>query len=854
MLNLLLNLLLGEWEIFMLSDLNPVAHKNSSVVVGKARFQMLTDRLIRLEWAEDGVFEDRATLTVVNRRLPPLAFTLKEHANGELTIDTGALKLTYRPSERPFEQDDLTVSFPCVGKKMQWYPGKVCKSNLKGATRSLDNCDGDRCKQGTVELCDGYISRDGWAVVDDSASLVLSETGSGMPWIVSRAVGQRRDLYLLAYGHDYTTALRDAARVFGRQPLPPRFTLGYWWSRYGAYTDRDLEQLGDCFDELGIPLDVLVIDMDWQKEGWTGYTWDRTRFPDPREFLRWCKTKDLKVTLNLHPANGVGRHAQAFKAMCRELDLNPDTTEHIPFDCTNRRFMEAYFKILHHPQEEAGVDFWWLDWQQGKVSKMPGLDPLPWLNHLHWYNMAQRANRKRPLIFSRFGGTGRYPIGFSGYTSISWNSLAYQPYFTASGANVLYGYWSHDIGGHMDPQGRPSDPELYLRWLQFGVYSPILRTHTSKLPQEERRPFTFPSPHNFLMRDLIRLRHTLAPYIYTENRRCFDTAISLVRPMYYDWPEVTSAYKAREQYMFGDQMLVAPVIQPGDDHGQAVCEVWLPEASWIDTATGERLEGAKKFKRRYLLNEIPVFVRPGAVIPCQPCKPRLEPGPYRALDISIHPGPGGNYLLYEDDGVSQDYLQGQFAMVPINHQYKGKKRTIVIGPSRGDYQGFEKKRAVRLRLHGCLPPARILAMGADLTWSLRPSALRWSYDGNGADVLINLPDLDITRKNEIVVTWELEDNTTQVEGLKGLFRRLEQVRELQPNLRPLTHAIQTGNRIERHPAATLEELQILRETFPEIAKQLKKQAKKDEKALELLKRARKQFALLLQTKGVLSDQ
>jgi alpha-glucosidase (family GH31 glycosyl hydrolase) len=204
-------------------------------------------------------------------------------------------------------------------------------------------------------------------------------------------------------------------------------------------------------------LSVCIVDMDWhvtdtgnQSSGWTGYTWNRALFPDPPAFIAELHRRGLKTALNLHPAEGIHPHEAQYAALARALGLDPEAQEPIPFNIVDPDFTRHYFELLHHPQEADGVDFWWMDWQQGELTGLPGLDPLWWLNHLHFYDLG-RDDRKRPFVFSRWGGLGnhRYPIGFSGDTVVSWDSLAFQPRFTATAANVNYGWWSHDIGGHM---------------------------------------------------------------------------------------------------------------------------------------------------------------------------------------------------------------------------------------------------------------------------------------------------------------------------------------------------------------------------------------------------------------------
>ncbi|MDD5729341.1 MAG: glycoside hydrolase family 31 protein, partial [Victivallales bacterium] len=465
--------------------------EDNCFTVGNARFQFITERLLRLEWEENGKFEDRQTLSVVNRDVMPVGFTA-EKKNGRIILHNGLLTIEYIPDGGKFSAANLKVSFEMNGQEVVWHPGCNADGNLGGTVRTLDTAYGDCFKQNAglkepycrgvetmrkIDLGKGYISRSGWSLIDDSHSIIIDKI-DGRKWVAPRSKNGRQDWYLLCYGHDYKAALRDAAGVFGGQPLPPRYILGYWWSRYWAYSDREIEELVKSFDNMNIPIDVMVLDMDWHLEGWTGYTWDKRYFPNPDEHLAWLHRHGLKVTLNLHPADGVGKHEEQFAAMARALGVDPAKTGRIEFDITDPKYIKEYFRLLHHPEEKRGVDFWWLDWQQGESTAMPGLDTLPWLNQLHWEDMEDRADRKdkRPLIFSRFGGygAGRYNIGFSGDTYSVWESLAYQPYFTATAANVLFGYWIHDIGGHMPGK---IEPELFTRWVQYGIFSPVLRSH-----------------------------------------------------------------------------------------------------------------------------------------------------------------------------------------------------------------------------------------------------------------------------------------------------------------------------------------------------------------------------------------
>mgnify|MGYP002230016051 FL=1 len=153
--------------------------------------------------------------------------------------------------------------------------------------------------------------------------------------------------------------------------------FGNWWSRYHKYTEQEYKELMERFEREQIPFSVAVIDMDWHLvdidpkygSGWTGYTWNREFFPDPKEFMDWLHKRNMKITLNVHPADGVRAYEQAYERVAKRMGIDPDSQEPVQFDVTDRHFLEVYFEELHHPLEEKGVDFWWLDWQQGRSQR-----------------------------------------------------------------------------------------------------------------------------------------------------------------------------------------------------------------------------------------------------------------------------------------------------------------------------------------------------------------------------------------------------------------------------------------------------------------------------------------------------
>ncbi|WP_282837514.1 TIM-barrel domain-containing protein [Microbacterium flavum] len=629
----------------------PAPARPASVVTGDGyRITVLTSRLLRLEWSPTGTFVDRRTPLVITRDFATPQFEVVE-SDDLLEIRTEHLYLAY--DRRSFSPAGLSVSLRQRAQSAffsTWHYGDDLPytgspdGNLGGTTRTLDGVDG------ATGLDPGILARYGFAVVDDSSSV---EVGDG-DWVGPRP-GGGKDLYFFGHGNDYRAALDDFHVLTGPTPLVPRGILGNWWSRYWRYSADGYLDLMDGFAADGIPFSVAVIDMDWHLvdidprlgTGWTGYTWNRELFPHPEQFLADLHERGMLVTLNVHPADGVRAHEDAYPAVAAALGLDPATQVAIPFDITSPAFVDAYLRHLHHPIEEQGVDFWWLDWQSGSVSRIAGLDPLWMLNDIHFHDSAREG--KRPLTFSRYAGLGshRYPIGFSGDAITTWESLAFQPRFTAIAANIGYTWWSHDIGGHI---GGIKSNELTTRWMQFGVFSPINRLHSGADPFHSKEPAQFPEPHRSVMTRFLRLRHLLVPYLYTAAWRAHADGVGVVRPMYHDHPDEDAAYRVPDQYFFGDDMIVAPITAPVDPvSGLGAITVWLPRGGWVDLFTGARYEGGRRLVLHRSLDHIPVLVRRGAAVPmlADP-QEHVEVNP-ETLVLRLVPGAGAS-SLFEDDG------------------------------------------------------------------------------------------------------------------------------------------------------------------------------------------------------------
>ena len=767
---------------------NPKADAKAVVTSGNARFTVLTPQLIRMEWSADGQFEDRATLTFVNRETPVPEFKVRE-SKSKLTITTPALTLTYLKNGK-FSDKNLKAVFTLNGREVVWTPGMENPQNLLGTTRTPDGADGSKLKEPMEQ---GILSRAGWSLIDDSQRHVLTPDGSEWEeWVEARPEGDRQDLYLFAYGHDYKQALADYALVAGRAPMPPKYTLGYWWSRYWQYSDNEFVDLVNKLKSMDVPIDVLIVDMDWhetwglrksnspkdeygQRIGWTGYTWQKELFPSPANFLKWTENEELKVALNLHPASGIQPYEAVYDDFTKEYGWS-EKGKSVPFKIDERKWADAYFKTVLEPMERNGVDFWWLDWQQWKESKYtPGLSNTFWLNHT-FFNHAERQNPGlRPFIYHRWGGLGshRYPLAFSGDTYATWPMLAYLPYFTATASNVNYGWWGHDIGGHMfHKTQKATDPELYTRWLQYGVFTPIFKTHSTKDPRIERCIWCFPD-HMFLMRDAIRLRYTLAPYIYNAARENYDTGVGMCRPMYYDYPESDKAYETPEQFMFGNDILATTITQPVDSiTGLAPRTIWFPEGAWFDCATGSMYEGGRTEELHYTLAENPHYAKAGSIIPMNPATVKNLQQPCDTLVLTFIPGGDGQLRHYEDDGMSQQY-KTNYAVTTVSKKQEGNTVRVRISPREGSFAGASDNRSYELRFPAVFPPKSVKVNGKELAYSRFPKAGEWTYDGYTLAPVIYTGTTACDAPVEIELAFDDYATAHQADlyGMSGVFKR-----------------------------------------------------------------------------------
>ena len=645
----------------------PLAAAKQMCVMGDVRISVLMPDLIRVEKAAGGKFTDFRTLSVWNRRFGECDYEAEEVGK---TIVVRTEKAVFRIKRR----SGKTFAVEKDGK----YIDPIREKSMPGTARTLD------FTMGNARLSGSVVSRSGVAVLRD-ASLAIDTNGD-----FAERAATVNDEYVFA-SDSPSRALELLYALTGAPPLIPRKAFGNWWSRYYPYSSDEFLALTDGFCAADVPFTVAVIDMDWHwtdpgrrfgyrsfegaymlKKGWTGYTWNSELFPDHRAFLKALHARGMMTGLNLHPAGGVRSFEAQYAEAARRAGVKDG--KRVPFDPVSRKAWKDYFEVLMHPYEKDGVDFWWIDWQQGRRSGMRELDPLWALNHYHYTDSCK--NSARGMILSRYSGIGshRYPVGFSGDSIICWRSLKFQPYFTASASNVGYTCWSHDIGGHT--LGNPADDELYLRWIQYGVFSPILRLHSSDAVRSKE-----PSNHPSVKKeaeDALRFRMRLIPYLYSAYYFNYSESVPPIQPMYYRNGE-SEAYEYTNEFYFGSELVVAPVTVKCDKRtGLAKTRVWLPEGRWKDIHTGETREGGSFVALRGKAS-IPVYLKEGGILPLAEKERRDAENPV-TIELVLNPG-NGVFRLFEDDGVSEKYTEGDGAVTVITASYEQGRLSLTVEES-----------------------------------------------------------------------------------------------------------------------------------------------------------------------------
>lgn len=687
------------------------------MVFGNNRLSIITPTLLRLEYANEAKFIDAPTLFAYDRTnmLSPEEISVRELGDNCYEIKTPALRIWYKNDGFPFSTSNLHVFYTLDGKEKKFTNRFLPKNNLGGPVETLDRVTKE------IPMNDGILSKDGWYMIDDERTDLLVDG-----WIKPRDTDSHiQDQYCFVYGNDYKAALASLGAISGKVPMTRKYIHGVWYCRYWDYTSDEFLDIIRGYDKNDFPIDNIVFDMGWHTNdatvgtghnghlNWNGYTWNRELIPDPKALIDSCHARGVTVSLNDHPHDGLRPHEEHYADFIKALGVTDGT---VPlFNTADSNYMAKFFDYAHRPSEDMGVDFWWLDWQQNYLYphvRGHHSTTLAWINELY-YRDSQR-NGKRGAGYSRWAGWGdhRHPIQFSGDAQANWELLAFEVKLTAcSGQGGCY-YWAHDIGGF---RGDPN-PELTVRWTQFGALSAALRVHSTKDKRLDRRPWISGDRETKAMRKMYHMRSEMMPYIYSSVWQTHNTMVPLNRSMFIDYGDQKESFDQPQQFTFGDILLAAPISTPGEGADKVASQkVWFPKGEvWYDYFTHERKDGGQTAQIEKPLEEFPLYVRGGWVLPMQPYTSRPATAPLETLVMRVYPAAtdaDNVFSLYEDDGISLDYQKGAYATTALRYTQKGNRATVTVSPAKGSYPGQTTRRAYCLQLPCLKDNAKVTVNG-----------------------------------------------------------------------------------------------------------------------------------------------
>ena len=657
---------LGDY--FKIDCTKAKANEDAIIRGAKFRITILTERLIRLEYNENGIFEDLPTQIAWNRSFNVPNFSANNDSKF-LEITTKYFKLIYN-KEQPFLGSKLNptsnLSIQLLNTNKIWYYGHPEVRNLGAPLLNLNDL------KGNMKLGKGLYSLDGFASIDDSNSHIIDESG-----VATERKMKEIDIYVFMYNKDFNDCLKDYFALTGSPSLIPRYALGNWWNRNVNYDDKSLNKLINSFNDSQIPVSVLILNRNWHireyeknKELKTGFTWNRKLFKAPFETVELLHSNGIRLGLNINPFEGIYPF-EDFYSNAKEY-LQPDKNGIIPFNILDPKFVDVYLKLMIHPLDTLGVDFYWIDCNDDKK-----IEELWFMSHYHTYDM-MRNYKRRPMVLGKNANKAshRYPVLYSGKTLVNWDTLKNIPFFNISASNIGVSFWSHDIGGYYKGS---EDEELYARFVQLGTFSPILKFGSDEGKYYKREPWRWDIKTYSITKQYLTMRHHLIPYLYTESYRYHKEGIPLVRPLYYDYPDIYDNEKYRNEYYFGSGLLVAPIINKKDPiMNRVIHRMFIPEGTWYDIFTGKKFPGNRNYISFFKDEDYPVFAKAGAIIPMGYNENINDTTPPKNMEIQIFPGVSNTYHMYEDDGLSDLYKKGYYLLTDIDYNYLPNNYTVII--------------------------------------------------------------------------------------------------------------------------------------------------------------------------------
>lgn len=666
----------------------------------------------------------------------PLRLVFRDGAGNVRLGESPAFPLRSDDSER-LVAFELAPGESVYGMGQHPQEPAVVKLDRRGHVFRVENRHGPTA----VEIFPFWISSRNHGVFVDNAGLATIDVGAGRAdaLVYKSEAGELSYYVFLA---DSMAGVLDLfTQVTGRPALAPRWTLGNLQSRFGFNSFADFREIADGFRARRIPLDGMVMDLDWfgrptmgdldfqENDDWADPVGTMAAFR--REGLKMIPITEPQVSGSSSNAPEVLEKGLVARREDGEMAYGTEVTwitKRAPvyiLDFT-REETRAWWGEKHRKLiQDYGFDGFWQDLNEpegtkpdmhfagGTAAEVRNVIALQ-MNRALAEAMEKHRPGARPFIMSRSGFVGMQKYGasvWSGDVSSTWFDLGRQPSLGLSMGLSGVPYWNSDIGGY---GGDDATPELYLRWCQFGFFNPVYRPHAAF---KAREPWAFGPEVEAAARALLLLRYRLVPYYYTTAREAYDTGMPMMRPLVLAWQDDPVVRDLDDQFLYGPSLMAAPVLEQGATERA----VYLPAGTWYDWFTGERHAGGASIVRRTPLADFPLFVRAPAIVPMGPEVMRTDERPLDEVTLRVYlpaDAPRAAGELYEDDGLTLGYTRGEFVRTPFVAERSGPAAIkLTIGAAAGHFDGMVRRRAWIVEFHDASKPRTVKLGGAEAAWT-----------------------------------------------------------------------------------------------------------------------------------------
>lgn len=635
---------------FVKNSNDGISIKENIITGKKFRFTILTDRLVRLEYSPNGVFEDRTTQRVIYRKFPKVNFQVTQ-SDMLMQIIAPYFTIDY-VKEKPFSSGKLSagsnLKITLKNTDKIWYYGHPQARNFGGITYSLDHFSGN------LKLEKGLYSTDGFAELDDSDSLVLNESGEFIP-----RSEKNIDIYVFMYRKDLGLCLQDYYTLTGYPLLIPRYALGNWWYKNKKYTTEELKELLIKFKENKIPISTILLGSNSFLDGESFLIDEKTiNIKELRQILNHYQ---IKLGLTIDPNNNLKKDTNSYQMVANLINENNNNNNGYSFLPLDKEKLNIYSTYGIRNWIGLGIDSFYIDYNNINNKK-----DLALISH-YCYTMMGLLLNKRSIVLSRNHqyAPHRNQLIFTGKTKVDWDTLAILPKYYATASNNGISFVASPVGGYY---GGIENFELYIRYIQLGVFSSMLILASDDGKYYRREPWRWNISEFEIISKYLKIRNKLIPYTYTESYIYHKSGSPLVQPLYYKYPKIYDEPLYKNQYFFGSEMLVCPITKKKNPlMNRVVQRLFIPEGVWYELESGKKYLGNKYYMSFYKDEDYPVFCREGSIIPMS-----LDDGTDLPINMElvVFPGNNGSYKLYEDDGISFNFKNGSFSMTDIKFSYQ----------------------------------------------------------------------------------------------------------------------------------------------------------------------------------------